>query len=510
MKYRFLGMGLLAIYLWHAMAYNFLNDDAYISFRYALNLAEHGELTYNLGERVEGYTNFLWTILMAAVLWLGGAVETWSRILSIGFGAGTLLAVGYYFHRLQHGMLPVVLSVVFIAAAPAFACWSTGGLETMMFTFFLTLGWLALSREHNPTISLRSPIYFAIAAMVRPEGILAFAVSMMLLGGHWLFLSRQGQTLKRLLAGCGWFLCIFGPYFTWRIWYYGWIFPNTYYVKTGAVGLWTPGIRYVWDWVLTHGLFVLPLCFTLPLVKQKAHDRWVKLCLGFFVVVFGVHVAKVGGDFMALHRFLVPMLPLCAVGLTLAVLAVSRLNTIRRMPVFLGYALAILCAYGAFGHAKSVNAQAMTVGSKDGVDSIGWLNMFAEQCRTAGEWLRTHAPEDASIATTAAGTIPFYSRLYTVDILGLNDEWIAHKVPPSGNRPGHTRVAPESYLASKAVDYLVYHPQFMEKPRRSGKRRLRHTKSGYVEYDWTVERVRDLKPPYFGFWRKTKPPGPRR
>ena len=32
----------------------FFHDDAYISLRYARNLAEHGELAWNLGERVEG------------------------------------------------------------------------------------------------------------------------------------------------------------------------------------------------------------------------------------------------------------------------------------------------------------------------------------------------------------------------------------------------------------------------------------------------------------------------
>ena len=66
---------LCVVYVVHTLLYNFLNDDAYISFRYAQNLALHGELTYNLGERVEGYTNFLWTVLMALVLALGGEIE---------------------------------------------------------------------------------------------------------------------------------------------------------------------------------------------------------------------------------------------------------------------------------------------------------------------------------------------------------------------------------------------------------------------------------------------------
>src|SRR4051812_8768436 len=43
---------------------SFTIDDAYISFRYARNFAHGDGLVYNLGERVEGYTNFLWTVIL--------------------------------------------------------------------------------------------------------------------------------------------------------------------------------------------------------------------------------------------------------------------------------------------------------------------------------------------------------------------------------------------------------------------------------------------------------------
>src|SRR5690606_38133881 len=51
---------------------SWLSDDAFISFRYAQNLVEGHGLVYNPGERVEGYTNFLWTVLAAGVIAFGG------------------------------------------------------------------------------------------------------------------------------------------------------------------------------------------------------------------------------------------------------------------------------------------------------------------------------------------------------------------------------------------------------------------------------------------------------
>src|SRR5204863_68876 len=70
----------------HALLFDFVNDDAYISFRYARNLAEHGQLVFNVGERVEGFTNFLWTVLLAGGIKLGLSPVLTSRFFGIAFG----------------------------------------------------------------------------------------------------------------------------------------------------------------------------------------------------------------------------------------------------------------------------------------------------------------------------------------------------------------------------------------------------------------------------------------
>src|SRR5947207_15116687 len=44
-----------------------LDDDMMISMRYARNLVSGAGLVFNPGERVEGYTNFGWVLLMAGV-----------------------------------------------------------------------------------------------------------------------------------------------------------------------------------------------------------------------------------------------------------------------------------------------------------------------------------------------------------------------------------------------------------------------------------------------------------
>ena len=79
-----------ALFAFNVAQHSFLLDDAFISFRYARNLADGYGLVWNIGERVEGYTNFLWVCLMAAGIRLGIEPEIFSRILSIASGAGVL------------------------------------------------------------------------------------------------------------------------------------------------------------------------------------------------------------------------------------------------------------------------------------------------------------------------------------------------------------------------------------------------------------------------------------
>jgi hypothetical protein len=62
------------------------------------------------------------------------------------------------------------------------------------------------------------------------------------------------------------------------------------------------------------------------------------------------------------------------------------------------------------------------------------------------------------IATTAAGAIPYYSKLKTIDMLGLSDAWIARHGEIYTQRPGHRRVASLDYLERRGVNLVIGHP----------------------------------------------------
>ncbi|NJP07335.1 MAG: hypothetical protein HC837_17785 [Chloroflexaceae bacterium] len=124
-------------------------DDAFISFRYAKNLIEGGGFTFNPGgELVEGYTNFLWTIIMAAALAVGLEPVMTAQWLCSGIAITTLL-VSYHLARAWWPNRPwVLLPPLILAFNPSFLLYTArgSGMETALVTLLSLLALWALWR----------------------------------------------------------------------------------------------------------------------------------------------------------------------------------------------------------------------------------------------------------------------------------------------------------------------------------------------------------------------------
>lgn len=170
----FLSLGLFLIacglVVLQAYFFNWKLDDAYITFSYARNWVEGHGIVFNVGERVEGYTCFLWVALSALGLLLGASIEAWSTVLGVAFALGTLAATA----GLARELLPPQYRLASVGAAlllalwPPLAWWAASGMETTLFTFLVTAAFWAHVRTEG-----RSPwvgVIAALAALTRPEG----------------------------------------------------------------------------------------------------------------------------------------------------------------------------------------------------------------------------------------------------------------------------------------------------------------------------------------------------
>ncbi len=449
-----LGLAALAL-IAHSLVFNFVTDDAFISFVYARNLAEHGRLVFNLGEHpVEGYTNFLWTVLLAGFLKVGLVPELMSRVLGTAFGVATLGTTAWLSRRLRGGeyswwdALPALL----LAGVPGYACWSSGGLETQQFTFLVTLGaaWHLQEILDERPPRLRTAVVFGLAALTRPEGALFFALTA---------LHRALVTLARrrfVLGGAEWrfvgvFLAFVVPHLLWRRWYYGWWLPNTFYIKSSGVGgAWQQGGYYLLRVVQQFHLWAIPIVVAAGLFAER--QRGVRMLLGYatlVVGVFSVYVASVGGDFMGLFRFVMPVIPLLAL-VTALFLRSALAPLAERAPLAAAAVVAVALGLHAW-HAVRVDQLALVVpGPSDrGIDRPGWLHRYTADRATIGKWFRQFARPDDYAAVGGAGAQVYFSGIRSLDCFGLSDEHIAHQVAASSSRPGHQKYAPDSYILSK-------------------------------------------------------------
>jgi hypothetical protein len=439
----------------HSLVFNFVTDDAFISFVYSRNLAEHGKLLFNLGEHpVEGYTNFLWTVLLAGFMKVGLLPELMSRLLGTAFAVATLGTVAWLSRRLRGDdwswwdALPALI----LAGVPGYACWASGGLETQMFTFFVTLGaaWHLdeIAGEQPPRV--RTAIAFAVAALTRPEGSLLFALTAL----HRLLatLVQRRFTLGRAeLRYVAAFLVLVVPHFLWRRWYYGWWLPNTFYIKSSGIGgVWAYGAHYLLRVVEQFHLWVVPVLVVAAFLVER--QRGLRLLVGYATLVVGVfalYVASVGGDFMGLFRFVMPVIPLIAVVAALSLRSLlAPLD--RRAPLAAAGVVALALGLHAW-HAVRVDRAALVIPgpSDNGIDRPGWLKWYTDDRAIIGRWFAQYARPDDYAAVGGAGAQVYFSRMRSLDCYGLSDSHVAHEVPARDSRPGHQKYAPDDYIVSQ-------------------------------------------------------------
>ncbi|EYF05539.1 hypothetical protein [Chondromyces apiculatus] len=307
----------------------FTIDDAYISYRYARNFARGLGLVYNAGEQIEGYTNFLWTILLAAGVRVGFDPDVVAKVLGAAAACGTL----WITYLLERRLLPLrsipCLAPWLLASSIAQAGYAVFGLETSLFIFLVLAGTELLFRESDREHAARgmddadagaqgearaqpgtlrrrlgafpfSGLLFGLAGLTRPE-------APMFLGIPMLFLGLRFFGVQNLLRGALFVLPV-GLHMLWRHGYYGTWLPNTLSAKTGNLTAQLHGgVRYLSAYA-AHAWPALALalygfCLAIMLRHRRA------LCLGAVALAVLGYVLLVGGDWMPGHRFVAPFEP---------------------------------------------------------------------------------------------------------------------------------------------------------------------------------------------------------
>ena len=441
-----------------------LSDDAYISFRYAENLTNGLGLVFNRGERVEGYSNFLWTIWTALGMKLGAGPEGWSLFWGLACYAASIVLLALIARRLSGGTAGVAVvpaGALLAALHPAWSTFATSGLETSLFTFLALLGFFVVTSKGARPAAVAGAV-FALLAMTRPDGpILALPA------GLYVLLAQRGTHRRWVRARAALFFgaafaALWVPYTLWRVSYYGSFFPNTYYAKSAGLAWWSQGSRYLELYALKYWplLLGIPLWVAVLLVRGRSvafrmagrarADVGPGLLALALLVTYALYVARVGGDFM-FARFLIPVTPFL---LVLTDLGLQRLLE--------GRPLAVAGATAALALCMLVTPDPITgTAVRDGItnDWALYTPQFTGSVRNTGETIRPYLEGlPARMAFLGAEARAIYYSKVPVAIectTGLTDSAIAHQPLLKRERVGHEKRASADYLLGRSGANLV-------------------------------------------------------
>jgi hypothetical protein len=435
-------------------AFWFVTDDAFISFRYARHWVEGHGLRYNLGEAVpvEGYSNFLWVALCALVERLGGDVTFWTPLVS--FAAGSVLL--WLVFRTLRGTGVDRRAASFAALsmgtfAPYFV-WSTSGMETMALALCVFAAFERLVLRAGGPAPWAAGAAGLGAALVRVEGA-AWAVLVGLCAALSWRMSRR-PAAGPLVRYLGIVLAGTAAFVLWRHAYHGSWISNTAAAKVGMSGaLLHRGLEYVGTYVLT---FLTPLLLVPAAVHALRAER---RAVGLPVVVMALaaygYAVAVGGDFMALGRFLVP-------GIAFTTLLLGWWLRGARSWILAGSAaLALLPAADLHLAPESVRAQLnfRRHWNKYWSEIQYWnvMRVNGAKWKRLAFALRERADPDDSVVTPGIGNVGYWSGLTIHDMAGLVDREVALRPAGKPTAPGHDKLVSPMFFLGREPDWILPH-----------------------------------------------------
>lgn len=441
-------------------------EDAFITFRYSEHLSEGYSLgAWNTtGDIVEGYSTTLWMLVLALGNYIGISVLTLSKLLGIVCHLTLITLLFFPTKSMQDLFRSETVSqkqeiLIFQLCSAMYALYfpisfyATSGMETIAFVF-LSMYMLVIPYPKRLTVSLS--IAAACLVLLRPEGILvAIACGVF----HVLRFHINHQDSRPVLTALGVSIVTFLALTIFRLLYYDSLFPNTYYAKMAEGGvnhLWL-GTKYVGRWVLMHppmvGVLVPIAVLELRKVFRfrqflKSRQPLMPVFLVLFALAYTFYVIRSGGDewnAFPYWRHLIHLTPF------LFLIFAYGLSKYLFRSRYFGYSFFAL---------NLILLNVAAVLSPAG--NVNWLfspSPALLRHRPPSEfvrWFGRYADDDTVIASAAAGQIPYYTDAIHIDILGLNDPYIAR----------HGAYDPLGSVDSKTdMDYVLsQQPDIMELP----------------------------------------------
>ncbi len=286
-------------------------DDAYISFRYARNLALGHGFVFNSHERVEGVTNFLWTVVLAGIWKIGVPLSTAAPVLGFILGVLAVREAWKSCSALRVPLWAAAAATLLVLLSAAFWLTVTSGLEGGLSAYLLARVVRAIiTNERTALVGLCGGLLF----LTRFDTVVVFPVYVAyLLAGHGT--GRRARTgvarwkAVLLAADVGTWAAVLGAATVVRLLYFGSVIPNSVLAKRVPLQLDTlrenagVGLAYC----LLFLLLTFPICAGLLQWPRRRPALFVQAIVALEMAI----VLWNGGDWMPHYRLLTVYEPLC-------------------------------------------------------------------------------------------------------------------------------------------------------------------------------------------------------
>lgn len=423
----------LGLSLLHQLLFATVTEDALVTFRYARNIADGNGPVFNPGERVEGYTNFLWLVLIALPRAAFGAdVETAAVVFGVVAALGCVLLSFFLVNRIvaradaEPRPAIGVAAAVLTASAGGLAVYGASGSEVPLFVLLV----LAVAYSLAARRPVVAGVLVAFAVMTSPEGLVVAV-----LGGLWL----AGAALKKQhswWAPVGYVLgalVFLVPRLAWRWTFYQHFLPAPLAAKLGGPlgSQVAEGWPYLSGFALAHqGFLLLGLVAAVALLLRRTGGAALEaraLIWLLFATAVGLAAVAVlaGGDPGPSWRLLAPVPPLLAIagvatyGVLTADLEEKPSPRPRAWPA--ATRLVPVTACGLAGIAVLVS-----VFSPEMLDRVRDWRAHGTELAEIGGWLGEYLPAGSVVSGAAPGALAAHGgQLLVIDVFGRTDDHIA-------------------------------------------------------------------------------------
>ncbi len=453
----YIGIFLIIKFAW-------MSEDALITLRHVDNfLSGHGAV-FNPGERVEGYTHTLWFWLITLLRFIGIPAKGALVIPGVVFSSVALYLLFFVLWRKKDGKPVVNLGGAVLIGMSSFIDFGTSGLESSLSYLFLIIFSIFLSGEKWKENPFLFGLMVTLMTFTRPD------FGIFLIFGLFFYLFqyfKKNADLRKLL----WFISspaiLLGIYEIFRMGYYGAIFPNPFYAKSGSSSYFSQGFFYLGD-LLKGSAFplILLLIILMIFLRRSDNDYKNRLWILSAGMLYALFVIRGGGDFMH-GRFLLPavilitvsssgafdnyfdrskLMMISAVLLSISLLFISLLVIPVQKKGGKNYNHGIADERFAFYGNKVFPLEQI---ARD--DHIFMWKTIGNNYR----FLTEKAKKRIKIAYHTVGFIGYYSgqRVNVLDRLGLTDPVVARRKIEKRGRPGHEKSSPFGYLIYRELTF---------------------------------------------------------